>query len=645
MRSARSVTTLAACAASILALTVASLGLPALAQEQPPAARRGRCGAPMRPSRARSARQPAVGKRRGGRQRRHRLQLRPDAAHAPADGDLGHAADPGKPAPAGAGSPALADRRARPDAGAASGREAQKITIISTDKEVDEQIEDIAKGNNMTAEQLKQSAAGPGRRRRHLESPDPRRQQLAGLDPAAATARACGSAKTRSRPSSAVRPKPPASRSTRSAKCSSTPCASAAWSRPERRQATGHPDAAGRALPGRGPPVLGLADRGQRRRRRLGQPRRNAGRGRRRAGATASRPAVGPDPGADGVYIIYLRDKRSGAKTALVDLKQVAVALPKDATQAQIDAATKLLTDLKPKITSCETLEATAGKVDGVVAGDLGEAEITDLAPAFQEAANSLKVGQVSDPIRTDAGLHLIAVCGKRQSRRPRADPRSDRKPPARPTACADLQTLSARPAQLGDHRDPVKTTRPRPERRRSGRHRAGDHRQGLGGPARRGADLHGGGRRPVAGLGRRRGEGPRRHRPSRGDQRVRRGPAGPRHPPAGPGGLRPALQRLRAAGDPLDRDRGGPGPVGRGGRPGHRPDRQGAALRRRLRLPGPHRVPGRADPCERAPGAARPGHDAGRPRPARHPGDDPHAAVGRCPPPCPSRRSSTAAW
>ncbi len=66
----------------------------------------------------------------------------------------------------------------------------------------------------------------------------------------------------------------------------------------ERRQATDHPDAAGRALPGRGPPVLGLADRRQRRRRRLGQPRRNAARGRHGARAAASRPAVRPDPGA-----------------------------------------------------------------------------------------------------------------------------------------------------------------------------------------------------------------------------------------------------------------------------------------------------------------------------------------------------------
>ncbi|ALL13343.1 peptidylprolyl isomerase [Caulobacter henricii] len=123
-----------------------------------------------------------------------------------------------------------------------------------------------------------------------------------------------------------------------------------------------------------------------------------------------------PIPVRDGVYIIYLRDKRAGAKTALVDLKQVAYPLAADASAQQVEAANSALLALKPQITSCSALEAAANKVDGLVAGDLGEAEITDLAPAFQAAASALDIGQVSDPIRTDAGLHLIAVCGKRQS-------------------------------------------------------------------------------------------------------------------------------------------------------------------------------------------------------------------------------------
>jgi peptidyl-prolyl cis-trans isomerase SurA len=68
---------------------------------------------------------------------------------------------------------------------------------------------------------------------------------------------------------------------------------------------------------------------------------------------------------------------------------------------------------LRAKLNGCDNLVAEAGKVQGVMAGDLGEAETKDLAPAFREAAEHLDVGQISDPIRTDAGLHLVAVCAK----------------------------------------------------------------------------------------------------------------------------------------------------------------------------------------------------------------------------------------
>ena len=115
----------------------------------------------------------------------------------------------------------------------------------------------------------------------------------------------------------------------------------------------------------------------------------------------------------DGAYIIYLRDRRSGGAANIVSLKQVAIALPKDATADAVQAASDKLTALRPKLTSCDTLAAEAAKTPGAVSGDLGDAETKDLAPAFREAAESLAVGQVSQPIRTDAGLHLVAVCGR----------------------------------------------------------------------------------------------------------------------------------------------------------------------------------------------------------------------------------------
>jgi peptidyl-prolyl cis-trans isomerase SurA len=118
----------------------------------------------------------------------------------------------------------------------------------------------------------------------------------------------------------------------------------------------------------------------------------------------------------DGVYIIYLRDKRAGAGATLVDLKQAAVSLPAGASPADEEAARAKLMTVKAAAKGCDSLEAAAAKTQGVVAGDLGEAEIADLAPEFRQAAQSLAVGQISDPIRTKVGLHLVAVCGKRAS-------------------------------------------------------------------------------------------------------------------------------------------------------------------------------------------------------------------------------------
>ena len=123
-----------------------------------------------------------------------------------------------------------------------------------------------------------------------------------------------------------------------------------------------------------------------------------------------------PIPVRDGVYIVYLREKRTGSVATLINLKQAAVPLAQDASEADVRAATAKLEALRPKVTGCANLETAAAGVEGVMAGDLGEAEIQDLAPAFRDAAQTLGEGQLSAPLRTPAGLHLIAVCGKRQS-------------------------------------------------------------------------------------------------------------------------------------------------------------------------------------------------------------------------------------
>lgn len=123
-----------------------------------------------------------------------------------------------------------------------------------------------------------------------------------------------------------------------------------------------------------------------------------------------------PIPTKDGIWIVYLRERQAGGSAVLINLKQAAIALGADAPQDQVDAAKAKLEALRGQLHGCENFETIAGKVDGVLAGDLGEADAKDLAPAFRDAATSLPVGQISEPIRSDQGVHLLVVCSKRSS-------------------------------------------------------------------------------------------------------------------------------------------------------------------------------------------------------------------------------------
>ena len=130
-----------------------------------------------------------------------------------------------------------------------------------------------------------------------------------------------------------------------------------------------------------------------------------------------------PIPVEGGVYIIYMRDKRDGAAASLVQLKQVMVELPETAGEAEVQAATQRLNALRPQLT-CETMLQRATSEQGLLGADLGEADVQNLAPQFQQVARSAEIGSVSTPIRTPLGLHLVAVCGRRVGGAEAPDPR-----------------------------------------------------------------------------------------------------------------------------------------------------------------------------------------------------------------------------
>ncbi|MBJ7485648.1 peptidylprolyl isomerase [Brevundimonas sp.] len=120
-----------------------------------------------------------------------------------------------------------------------------------------------------------------------------------------------------------------------------------------------------------------------------------------------------PIPVEGGVYIIYMRDKRSGAATSLVTLKQIMIEAPETASPADVAAATARLEALRPQLT-CDTMLARATSEQGLLGSDLGEADVANLAPQFQQVARTAEVGTVSTPVRTPLGVHLVAVCGRR---------------------------------------------------------------------------------------------------------------------------------------------------------------------------------------------------------------------------------------
>lgn len=121
-----------------------------------------------------------------------------------------------------------------------------------------------------------------------------------------------------------------------------------------------------------------------------------------------------PIPVDGGVYIVYMRDKRTGAATNLVQMKQVVVELPETAPAADVAAATARLEALRPQLT-CDNMLARATSEQGLLGTDLGESDIANLAPQFQQVAASAAVGTISAPVRTPLGLHLVGICGRRQ--------------------------------------------------------------------------------------------------------------------------------------------------------------------------------------------------------------------------------------
>jgi len=102
-----------------------------------------------------------------------------------------------------------------------------------------------------------------------------------------------------------------------------------------------------------------------------------------------------------------------------VRVQHILLALPDPVTQAQVDSLLEFAAQLKVRATEGESFEALAGQYSedsgsAIQGGDIGFFSVGVMVPSFEEAAFSMAVGEVSDPVLSPLGLHVIKVTDRK---------------------------------------------------------------------------------------------------------------------------------------------------------------------------------------------------------------------------------------
>ena len=120
-----------------------------------------------------------------------------------------------------------------------------------------------------------------------------------------------------------------------------------------------------------------------------------------------------------GYLIVLLRDRRerlaADPNEVKVALKQILLPVAGDAGADQIESQTELAQEISGTVAGCDDMARTAAELDPSTSGDVGIIRIGDLPATLRSAVIGLEVGKISQPTRTDAGIHLLMVCERIQ--------------------------------------------------------------------------------------------------------------------------------------------------------------------------------------------------------------------------------------
>ncbi len=121
----------------------------------------------------------------------------------------------------------------------------------------------------------------------------------------------------------------------------------------------------------------------------------------------------------NGFHILKLNGKRGGGQAEAVTQTHVRHILLKPSEIQSLEDARQKLLGLRERIENDEDFAAlarahsddTGSAANG---GDLGWANPGQMVPEFEKAMNALKPNELSQPVKTPFGLHLIQVLGRR---------------------------------------------------------------------------------------------------------------------------------------------------------------------------------------------------------------------------------------
>ena len=123
--------------------------------------------------------------------------------------------------------------------------------------------------------------------------------------------------------------------------------------------------------------------------------------------------------GPNGFHILKLNDRRGGDKAEAVSQTHVRHILVRPSEILSLEDAKNKLRTLRERVENGDDFAALArahseDPVSSASGGDLGWMNPGQLAPEFEKAMDALKPNQLSAPVRTSFGLHLIQVLERR---------------------------------------------------------------------------------------------------------------------------------------------------------------------------------------------------------------------------------------